>query len=165
MGAVLYQTQEGNKRVIAFASRALNKAEKKYSAYKLEFLALKWAITEKFSDYFAVNHFTLLTDNNPLTLILPTAKLDATGQRWASALGQYSFDIYYRPGMKNADTDGMSRFPYETVKDAGNLEIIKTEDSSVKAICNLTMPAYIETLPSAQINLSDIIEEKDQPIA
>ena len=165
LGAVLYQMQEGKKRVIAFASRALNKAEQKYSAYKLEFLALKWAITEKFSDYLAVNHFTVLTDNNPLTHILSTAKLDATGQRWASALGQYSFDIYYRPGLKNADADGMSRFPYKTIKDESNSEMVKIEDNSVKAICNLTIPAYIETLPSARINLSDIIEEKGQPIA
>lgn len=34
------------------------------------------------------------TDNNPL--ILTTAKLDATRQRWAAALGEYNFDTYYR---------------------------------------------------------------------
>ena len=165
LGAVLYQTQEGKKRVIAFASRALNKAEQKYSAYKLEFLPLKWAITEKFGDYLAVNHFTVLTDNNPLTHILSTAKLDATGQRWASALGQYSFDIHYRSGVNNADADGMSRFPYKNITDENNSEIIKIEDNSVKAICNLSIPAYIETLPTGSLNLCDIIEEPGQPIA
>jgi hypothetical protein len=47
LGAVLYQEQEGKKRVIAFASRSLTKEEKKFY-FKLEFLAMKWAITEKF---------------------------------------------------------------------------------------------------------------------
>ena len=70
LGAVLYQTQNGLKRVIAYASRALNKAEQKYSAFRLEFLALKWAITEKFSDYLIMNHFSVLTDDNPLTYVL-----------------------------------------------------------------------------------------------
>ena len=124
-------------------------------------------ITEKFSDYLAVNHFTVLTDNNPLTHILSTAKLHATGQRWASALGQYSFDIHvhYRSGVNNADADGMSRFPYKTITDENNSEMIKIEDNSVKAICNLSIPAYIETLPNGNLTLCDIIEEPGQPIA
>ena len=37
--------------MIAYASRGLNKSEKNYPAHKLEFLALKWAISEKFNDY------------------------------------------------------------------------------------------------------------------
>ena len=41
LGAVLYQTQEGKKRVIAYASRTLSQSEARYPAHKLEFLALK----------------------------------------------------------------------------------------------------------------------------
>ena len=42
-GAVLYQKQDdGKERVIAYASRTLNKAERNYDAHKLEFLSLKW---------------------------------------------------------------------------------------------------------------------------
>ena len=51
LGAILYQTQNNQKRVIAYASRGLNPSEKNYPAHKLEFLALKWAITDKFHDY------------------------------------------------------------------------------------------------------------------
>ena len=81
LGAVLYQTQDGQKKVIAYASRSLSKAERKYSAFKLEYLALKWAVTEKFSDYLTNNQFTVYTDNNPLTHVLLSAKLDATGHQ------------------------------------------------------------------------------------
>ena len=63
IGAMLYQTQDGMKRVIAYASRALTKLERRYSAYRLEFLDHKWAETEKIVDYIAANHFTILTDN------------------------------------------------------------------------------------------------------
>ena len=46
LGAVLYQDQDdGTMRVIAYASRSLKKSEQKYHSSKLEFLALKWAIT------------------------------------------------------------------------------------------------------------------------
>ena len=50
LGAALYQTQDGKKRVLGFASRGLSPSEKNYPAHKLEFLALKWAITDKFAD-------------------------------------------------------------------------------------------------------------------
>jgi hypothetical protein len=46
-GAVLYQEQDNKKRVIAYASRGLSKSKKNYPVHKLEFLALKWAVTEK----------------------------------------------------------------------------------------------------------------------
>lgn len=111
LGAILYQKQDGKNRVFTYASRA--KSEHNYSAFKLKFVALKWAVTEKFSDYLALYHISVLTDNNPLTYILTSAKLDATGQRWASALGEYSFDITYKAGLRNADADGMSRYPHK----------------------------------------------------
>ena len=82
LGAVLYQKDhEGKIRVIAYASRSLSKSERNYAAHRLEFLALKWAITEKFKDYLYGGNFEVFTDNNPLTYILTSAKLDATTQR------------------------------------------------------------------------------------
>ena len=50
LGAVLYQKQEGKLRVIAYASRSVSKTESSYPAHKLEFLALKWAVCEKFHE-------------------------------------------------------------------------------------------------------------------
>ena len=50
LGAVLYQVQNGVRRVIACASRSVSKTEMNYPVHKLEFLALKWEITNKFHD-------------------------------------------------------------------------------------------------------------------
>lgn len=87
----MYQKQDGHHYVIAYASRGLSKSERNYPAHKLEYLAMKWAITEKFQDYLYGKKFTVITDNNPLTYILSTAKLDATGHRWVAALAAFDF--------------------------------------------------------------------------
>ena len=82
LGAVLYQNDShGHQRVIAYASRSLSNTERNYPAHKLEFLALKWAVTDRFHEYLYGGRFDVYTDNNPLTYILTSAKLDATGQR------------------------------------------------------------------------------------
>ena len=112
LGAALYQEQGGELRAIAFASRGLSKSEARYPAHKLEFLALKWAVTEKFSDYLYGSNFKVVTDSNPLTYVLTSAKLDATSYRWLSALSTFSFTLQYRPGKSNLDADGLSRRPH-----------------------------------------------------
>lgn len=123
LGAALYQEQDGQSRVIAYASRGLSHSEARYPAHKLEFLALKWAITEKFHDYLYGNTFTVITDNNPLRYILTTAKLDATSYRWLAALSTFSFDIKYRAGKQNQDADGLSRRPHgELINDSCSQE-------------------------------------------
>ena len=96
LGAILYQDQPDRKeKPISFASRSLNKAESNYPTHKLEFLALKWAVTKRFHEYLYGNEFTVYTDNNPFTYILTTAKLDATGHRWVAALATYHFTLNY----------------------------------------------------------------------
>lgn len=114
LGAVLYQEQDSILRVIAYASRTLTPAERNYHLHsgKLEFLALKWAVTEQFRDYlYYAPQFTVYTDNNPLTYVLSTAKLNATGLRWVGELADYNFIIKYRPGKVNTDADSLSRLP------------------------------------------------------
>lgn len=88
LGAVLSQEQEGKVRPVAFASRGLRPTERNpynYSSMKLEFLALKWAMAEKFREYLLGHKCLVYTDNNPLSY-LSTAKLGALEQRWVAQL-------------------------------------------------------------------------------
>jgi hypothetical protein len=112
LGAVLLQEHNGLERVVAYASRGLNNAERHYPAHKLEFLALKWAVTDKFHDYLYGNSFVVKTDNNPLTYVLTTAKLDAAGHRWIAQLANYNFSLEYKSGKTNKDADALSRIPW-----------------------------------------------------
>ena len=110
LGAVLYQEHDGKERVVAYASRGLRRGERNYPAHKLEFLALKWAVVDKFHDYlYGGRPFHVRTDNNPLTYAFTTAKLDATSHRWLAALATYNFTICYRSGIQNIDADFLSR--------------------------------------------------------
>ncbi len=125
LGAVLLQDlgDKAGPNVIAYASRTLKPSEKHYSAYKLEFLALYWAVTKKFAGYLqGQQSFTVTTDHNPLTYVLTSAKLDSTGHRWLAELTNYNFDILYKPGKHNIDADALSRISGESVKAICSLE-------------------------------------------
>ena len=63
----------------------------------------------KFHEYLYGAEFQVFADNNPLTYILTTTKLDATGHRWVAALSNYTFSISYKPGRNNTDADALSR--------------------------------------------------------
>ena len=112
LGAVLTQADEGgDARVIAYASRGLKPSERNmsnYSSSKLELLALKWAVTEKFKEYLWGSKFTVFTDNNPLAYI-QKSKLGAAQIRWLSELALYDFDVKYRSGATNNVADALSR--------------------------------------------------------
>ena len=73
LGACLSQYDaKGDLHPIAFASRCLRGAGKKYpdySSFKIELLALKWAVTEKFRGYLRGAHTIVLTDHNPLAYL------------------------------------------------------------------------------------------------
>ena len=126
LGAVLYQEQDGVEKVIAYASRGLRNNERNYPAHKLEFLWLKWAVCNKFHDCLYGTSFNVCTDNNPLTYVLTSAKLDATGHRWLAALGTYDFTLTFRSGKANGDANGLSRRPQQTSQ---------LFPEAVKAIC------------------------------
>ena len=111
LGAVLSQEQGGKVRPVAFASRGLKPTERNmsnYSSMKLEFVALKWAMTEKFREYLLGHRCMVYTDNNPLAH-LSSAKLGAVEQRWASELAPFDFELKYRSGRSNRNADALSR--------------------------------------------------------
>ncbi|KAI3358861.1 hypothetical protein L3Q82_015251 [Scortum barcoo] len=111
LGAVLSQETDSGVRPVAYASRGLRPTERNmsnYSSMKLEFLALKWAMMEKFREYLLGHKCTVYTDNNPLSY-LQSAKLGATEHRWAAQLAAFDFDIKYHSGRSNRNADALSR--------------------------------------------------------
>ena len=114
LGAVLSQKGDDNEiRVVTYASRSLRPSEKSmrdYSSAKIELMALKWSVCDKFKDYLLGSKFTVFTDNNPLCYI-KSSKLGAAQIRWLSELALYDFDIVYRTGKSNLVADALSRRP------------------------------------------------------
>ena len=112
LGAVLLQKGEDEKyHPIAYGSKALSKSEKNYHSSKLEFLALKCAVTEHFREYlqYSSKPFLIRTDNSPLTYVMMTPNLDATGHQWVGPLANYNFKIEYLKGWDNSTADVLSR--------------------------------------------------------
>ena len=151
LGAVLSQRDEtGTSRVIAFASRSLRPSEqsmRNYSSAKLELLALKWAVTEKFRDYLLGSRFTVYTDNNPLAYV-KESKLGAAQIRWLSELALFDFDIKYRSGKLNQAADALSRRPV-TDEILSNTESDGYETISYAVMCD---------------DLSEVIEGEKLPL-
>ena len=120
LGTVL--SQQGKDRqihVIAYANHSLCPSERSmrnYSSAKLELLALKWVVTEKFRDYLLGSQFQVYTDNNPLAYVMES-KLGASQIRWLSELALFNFVIKYQTGLSNRAADALSCHPFNPTCD------------------------------------------------
>ena len=109
LGVVLSQKQSNRwYHPIAFGSHFLTLVEKNYHSSKLEFLALKWSMTEHFKEYLVYMPFVVWTDNNPLTYVLTMPNLDATGHQWVATLASFQFELEYQKGANNRAADALS---------------------------------------------------------
>ena len=75
LSTVLFQKQDDEHYYpIVFGSHSLMPLEKNHSS-KLEFLALKWSVTEHYKEYLAYVLFVVRTDNNPFTSSPPQTSM------------------------------------------------------------------------------------------
>lgn len=106
LGAVLLQEQDGEMKVIAYASRGLLDHEKNYSAFLLEMAAAVWGI-EHFDTYLIGRRFRLQTDHRPVEKV---SKVHSkTLNRLQQLLLQHNFKVEYNPGAENSVADYLSR--------------------------------------------------------
>ena len=106
---------DGEERPIAFASRTLSTAEKKYAQQEKDALALAYGV-KQFHKYLVGREFTLVTDHRPLLKILgpyegvPTLAA-ARLQRSALLLSAYNYKLKFKSGVDNKEADLLSRLP------------------------------------------------------
>jgi len=112
IGAVISQVYGNAEKPVAYASRVLSEAERKYPQIEKEGLAIIYGV-QKFYDYLYARKFTLVTDHKPLYHIFGEKKgipIYAANrlQRWAYVLTAFDFDISFVKTEKNA-ADFLSR--------------------------------------------------------
>ena len=104
-----------------------------------------------------VQNFRFFTDNNPLTYVLTTAKLDATGDRWGAALSNYTFSITYKPGKGHMDVDALSHIRWP--------EAIDIDSQTVHAICKGVEAPHgkVETLCQGAQSVDALCQDNASP--
>ena len=113
--AILSHTySDGTGRPIVSASRSLDKAERNYSQFDKEALALIFGI-RKLHKYVFGRHITIKTDHKPLLGLLGENKsipehASSRVQRWAIIMSAYNYKLEYVPGHRN-NADALSRLP------------------------------------------------------
>ena len=154
LGAILLQeSDDGHYHPVAFASRELRGGEPKYHSSKLEFLALKWAVTEQFREYLQYQPFTVCMDNNPLTYILMTPNLDVLGHHWVVALASYNMKLEYLKGSDNKVADALSRVSMQ-----------KLDKETVAKLLNCARNGSTPQAETANIHVIEEGEHVDQEV-
>lgn len=110
VGSILAQTDEnGDERVIQYASQQLNDTQSRWSASEREAYAIIVALN-RFRQYLLGNRFTLYSDHMPLRSLFTADMKNARIQRWAVILSEYDMDIKYKKGS-TMKADFLSRIP------------------------------------------------------
>ena len=109
IGAVISNVKDdGTERPIAYMSKTLKRVQRRWPTIEREAYAVIVALNE-FTCYLRGRHFTLATDQRPLTWLKIMSNPSLKFVRWQMSLQQYDFDIVYKAGSTNCNADALSR--------------------------------------------------------
>ena len=116
LGFLLQQKgTDGPWTLVQAGSRFLTETESHYAVIELELLAISWAVSKCRLFLAGIQHFTIITDHNPLISILNHHRLDEVEnprlQRLKTRLMAYNFTAEWRKGSQNDAPDALSRNP------------------------------------------------------
>ena len=98
------QEHEGRFFPIAYGSKKLTSAERKYSTIEKKCLAIVWGVS-KFRLYLAGKPFVLQSDHPHLTFQKDAKFRNDRIMRWALALQGYDYTVKDIPGKDNVAAD------------------------------------------------------------
>ena len=135
-GSSLMQKQNDEYKVIAYGSMTFSETQKRYSTTDRELTAIRWGVND-FRCFLAGVSFVLHTDHRPLIHLNSMAITNSRLMRTLTELGEYDFEIKYRPGEKNEAADFLSRLG--TPKEPAAMEYFdhKFLPKELKKICEV----------------------------
>jgi len=116
VGAILSQKEGKFERVIAYASKGLTEAQRRFHPMEGECYALIWGVMH-FRQYLHMKHFILRTDHKPLEWLATISYAHGKKGRWVGMLQDFGFKIVHRPGLKHTNVDALSRNPVRSAAD------------------------------------------------
>ena len=162
VGGVLSQIINGEERVIAYASRTLTKAEKKYCVTRKELLAVVEYV-KYFRHYLYGKKFTIRSDHGSLRWLMNFKNPEGQVARWLEVLAAYEFEIQHRPGRQHRNADGLSRINCRQCGMAELSQGLQNEDRhNVNTLYDQNHADLgVVDIKTAQASDSDICKMKD----
>ena len=108
LGAALMQEHHEKYYPVAYGSKKLTSAERRYSILEKEWIAIVWGVS-KFRLYFAGKPFILQTNHQPLSFLNDAKFKNDRIMRWALALQGFNYTVKDIPGNDNVLADYLSR--------------------------------------------------------
>ena len=108
IGADLSQKQGEHERVVAYASRRLDRRERNYCITRKELLAVVYFV-RYFRQYLLGRQFKIRTDHAALTWLRRTPEPIGQQARWLEILEEFCFSIEHRSASRYGNADALSR--------------------------------------------------------
>ena len=103
-GCVLQQRQNGEDKVIGYASRSFTAAEVRYCTTRRELAAVMYGLRQ-YRHLLLGHRFLLRTDHAALTYLLRTPEPVGQSARYLDKLAEYDFELQHRPGAQHQNAD------------------------------------------------------------
>ena len=154
---------------LAFASKKLNGAEMRYSAYERELLGIVWALAQ-WKHYLRGLHSVVIQTDHALLRHLPNqANVNARIWKWINIMQGYNLEIRHIPGKRNP-TDTLSRqdkrdaLGRKTAVHDANADLVKELRVPSDADGTAIQEALMRLINAQVRDQSETVAEEDQAI-
>ena len=141
--ALLQENESGVVQPVAYASKSLSGAEKRYDCIERELLAIVFG-TQRFHTYLYGREFRVITDHLPLVAIVQKGLINSPPrlQRMLLKLQGYDMEVEYQPGKEIVLADTLSRLPSvhnrETIDLDVRVDFVRISDGRIQELRNKT---------------------------
>jgi len=163
IGSVLSQCQDGVEKVVAYASRSLDRREINYCITRKELLAVIHSL-RYFKQYLMGRQFTVCSDHAALTWLRRTLEPIGQQARWLEVMEEFDFQIEHGPGNRHGNADALSRRPCH-VKDCAckvlSNSVLEIDEDSTHMVATIVSagPADQPTVATHDVDRSDTLSD------
>jgi len=172
--AILSQREGKLEKVVAYASKSLTVAQKKFHPMEGECYALIWGVMH-FRQYLYRNHFILRTNHKPLEWLATVSDAHGRRGRWINMMQDFSFKIVHRPGLRHINVDALSRNPAgpakedddfcEEIQDIGDAQAnTHTEEGRFLVVQTSTEMEWLGNRRKGSVSTTSYLLFWDQPL-